>query len=127
MPSDPSPTPPNGDSAFRFDPEWEIPPAELKRLLDEPREMLLLDVRRLNEWNFCRLPGAVLIPLHELPARYDELADRKTQRIIIYCHHGVRSLRAAEFLRSAGFESAVSLAGGIEAYSRLIDPSIPRY
>lgn len=127
MQSGPHDSPSTAHAGIRFDPEWEIAPAELKKRMDEGREMLLLDVRRLNEWNFARLPAATLIPLHELASRSAELADHKSRPIVIYCHHGVRSLRAAEFLRSLGFASVVSLAGGIEAYSRLVDPSIPRY
>jgi adenylyltransferase/sulfurtransferase len=73
----------------------------------------------------AQIEGANLIPLGELPARYSEL-DR-AQEIFVFCHSGVRSERAAEFLRSAGFQKVSNVAGGIDAWSEEIDPNVPRY
>jgi rhodanese-related sulfurtransferase len=87
---------------------------------------VLLDVRNEDEFDFSRLEGAVLIPLHELEARTDELEPFRQQPVACLCHHGVRSLAAAAFLRSLGFD-ATSIAGGIEAWSVDIDPRVPRY
>lgn len=118
---------PSTPGQFSVDPELEIEPRELKRLLDAQEDLFLLDVRRHNEWEVARVAGAVLIPLHELPARVAELSGHESRRVIVYCHHGVRSLRAVEFLKTAGFAQARSLAGGIDLFSQLVDPTIPRY
>jgi rhodanese-related sulfurtransferase len=109
------------------DPNWETHPVALKKQLDSQAAIFLLDVRRENEWQIARLPVATLIPLHELQARIAELEPHRNAEMIVLCHHGVRSLRAVQFLRSLGFSDARSLAGGMDAYSVLADPSIPRY
>ncbi len=104
----------------------EIDPLELEKLLDANAPVLLLDVRQQWEHDLARIPGSVLIPLHELPARFGELQPQQGQRVVTYCHLGVRSLHAAMFLRAHGIE-AVSLHGGIDAWSNQVDPSVPRY
>jgi adenylyltransferase/sulfurtransferase len=73
----------------------------------------------------ARIEGASLIPLGELPTRWREL-DREKE-IFVFCHSGVRSERAAEFLRSNGFPKVMNVAGGIDAWSEEIDPDVPRY
>ena len=108
-------------------PAWEIHPAQLKECLKNGEEILLLDVRLQREWNIARIQGATLIPLQELDARAAEIAPWKDRPIITYCHHGVRSLNAAAILRKKGFTNVHSLAGGIEAWSLIIDPAVPRY
>jgi rhodanese-related sulfurtransferase len=82
-------------------------------------------VRDPPEYEVCRLDGARLIPLRELPDRLDELDPADT--LVVHCHHGPRSSRAVAFLRGKGFERAYNLAGGIDAWSVEIDPSVPRY
>jgi rhodanese-related sulfurtransferase len=106
----------------------ELKATAVKALLDgAPAERpLLLDVRNPDEHEICALPGALLIPLHELPDRLDELEGRAHQTIVVYCHHGVRSLSGAALLSANGF-SATSLRGGIEAWSRDVDPTVPTY
>ncbi len=104
----------------------EIDPLELEKLLHASAPVLLLDVRQPWEHELARIPGSVLIPLRELPARIGELQPQAGQRVVAYCHLGVRSLRAAAFLRAHGIE-AVSLHGGIDAWSNQVDPSVPRY
>lgn len=84
----------------------------------------LVDCRQPWEWELVRLPGARLIPLGELSSRASEVAGDKP--VVVYCHHGVRSLQAAYILRGAGI-TARSLAGGIDLYSLEADPSLPRY
>ena len=84
----------------------------------------LVDVRERYEWGICRLPEARHIPLAQLHARLSELDPGLP--IVTYCHTGVRSLRAAEVLSGAGFRS-LSLAGGVEAWAREIDPAMARY
>ena len=103
----------------------QIQPAELKALLDSGAPVLLLDVRQPEEHAFCALPGSVLIPLGELAARVEEVEPGGAP-VVVYCHHGVRSLSGAAILSRAGIE-AVSLAGGIDRWSLAVDPNVPRY
>jgi len=103
----------------------QIQPTELKALLDSGRPVLLLDVRQPEEHAFCALPGSVLIPLGELMARVEEVQPEGAT-VVVYCHHGVRSLSGAAILRRAGIEAA-SLAGGIDRWSLTVDPATPRY
>ncbi len=85
----------------------------------------LLDVRELREWEICRIPGARLIPLGQLPERLSELDGHKV--IVTHCHKGVRSIGTLEILRAAGFSRVRSLQGGIDAWATEVDPSVPRY
>jgi adenylyltransferase/sulfurtransferase len=98
---------------------------ELKRRHEAGDRPLLVDVRTPQEWAICRLEGAVLIPLQELPTRIEEL-DR-SREVVVYCHVGVRSAMAVEYLRQRGFALARNLEGGINAWSVEVDPSMPRY
>ena len=86
---------------------------------------VLLDVREPWEHRIARLEGAVLVPLGQLAERVGELPSRA--EIVAYCHHGARSLAAVRFLRAAGFATATSLAGGIDAWAREVDPEMPKY
>jgi adenylyltransferase/sulfurtransferase len=86
---------------------------------------VLIDVREPAEWEIARIDGARLIPLRSLPERLGELG--QDQDIVLQCHVGVRSLRAAEILQRAGFRNVWNLKGGIDAWSREIDPAVPRY
>src|SRR3954447_3505589 len=104
---------------------FEISTPELKSWLDEGRQLTLLDVRNPQEWEINRLDGARLIPLPELQDRLGELDPADT--IVTYCHHGPRSGRAVNFLRQMGFSRAINLAGGIDSWSLMVDPSVPRY
>ncbi|MFH1024294.1 MAG: molybdopterin-synthase adenylyltransferase MoeB [Planctomycetota bacterium] len=109
----------------------EISPKALKRLLAEKAgEVLLLDVREPSEIALARIPGAVVIPLGDLPRRLGKIAAWKTKPVVALCHHGARSARAARavgILRDNGFTDLRNLTGGIDAYSREADSSIPRY
>jgi rhodanese-related sulfurtransferase len=105
----------------------QITVAELKRKQDAGEPVYLVDVRNYDEYAYCRLPDSLLIPLPELPTRVDEVDPPAGAQVVVLCHHGVRSLRGAALLRAAGHENAASLAGGIDAWSRLIDPTVPRY
>lgn len=105
----------------------EITPEQLSDKLRRGDPIWLLDVRNDWEHQLARLPDQALIPLHELPARLEEISADREAEIVCYCHHGVRSLTAASILRQAGFANSVSLAGGIDLWSRRIDPSVPRY
>ena len=98
---------------------------ELKQRLDRGQSLCLLDVRQPEEYQICRLPGSTLIPLRDLPFRWPELDLEQT--IVVYCHHGIRSARAVQFLRQVGFLDVRNLRGGIDAWSRRVDPSVPTY
>ncbi len=88
---------------------------------------LLLDCREPDEYEIARIDSATLIPMRLIPERLAELEPHRESRVIVHCHHGVRSLRVARFLRERGFRHAQSMSGGIEAWSVVIDPSVPRY
>ena len=105
----------------------QIHPLEVKAKLDSTEPMLLLDVRQPEEYAICKLANSQLIPLGELPRRIEEVEIEPGTLIVVYCHHGVRSLSGAKVLTQAGVPNVVSLAGGIEAWSVLVDPTVPRY
>jgi rhodanese-related sulfurtransferase len=106
----------------------EIEATDLAKLLEEkPSEVLVLDVREPWENKLASLPGARLLPLGELPRRVNEITVPKDRTVVTYCHHGMRSLTAAAWLERAGFRDVVSLAGGIDAWSLHIDPTVRRY
>jgi rhodanese-related sulfurtransferase len=102
----------------------EIVPSKIANWLNEKKSFHFLDVRRPDEREKCSL-GGFHIPLNELEQRFEELPRDKTP-IIVYCHHGVRSLYATQFLKYHGYD-ALSLAGGIDLWSQEIDPTVPRY
>jgi len=102
----------------------EISLQEYLSIVKENRRHVLIDVRFENEKLIADI-GGDLIPLPELERRWREIPNDEGL-VVVYCHHGVRSLHAAHFLLSKGLE-AVSLAGGIDAWSRQIDPKIPVY
>ena len=91
---------------------------------DLPESVQRLDVRQPWEFELAKLPGAILIPLGELPGRLQELDPGRP--VAAYCHHGARSFNALRLLQAAGFRDLAHLEGGINAYSRM-DPSVPRY
>jgi adenylyltransferase/sulfurtransferase len=98
---------------------------ELRERLGDHAPPLLLDVRTPEEWTICRIDGARLIPVQALASRIDEL-DRQRE-IVVYCHVGWRSAWAVDLMVRRGFSRVVNLAGGIDAWSQRVDPSVPRY
>lgn len=106
----------------------EITPSELARRLAGPPESrpVLVDVRFPQEHEWVALPDSVLMPLPELEDFHEQLDALKGRPVVVYCHHGVRSLHGAAYLIDRGLE-AVSLQGGIDSYSLTVDPSLPRY
>ena len=105
--------------------DLEVTPADMKLRLDRGEKLLLVDVREPWEFEICHIQGAKLIPMGSIPANLQALdAD---EDVICYCHHGMRSLDVAVWLRGQGVERAKSLAGGIERWSLEIDPSVARY
>ncbi|HWU67404.1 MAG TPA: rhodanese-like domain-containing protein [Stenotrophobium sp.] len=101
-----------------------ISPRQLKEELASGR-FILLDVRQPDEVALATLPDALNIPLNELPQRLAELSPE--QPVVIYCHHGVRSEMAGRILERSGFADVAHLGGGIDAWSLMIDQSVPRY
>jgi rhodanese-related sulfurtransferase len=105
----------------------QIMPEDVKAKLDAGEPVYLLDVRQPEEYAICRLPGSVSIPLNDLVYRAGEIDPPAGATLVVYCHHGVRSVSGAAFLQTAGFDNVYSMAGGIEAWSQRIDPAVPRY
>jgi rhodanese-related sulfurtransferase len=107
--------------------DLEITTAELSSKLanGKPPDLMLLDVREPWEYATARIEGSVLMPMGDIPARLQEL-DPDTH-IVSVCHAGVRSMNVAVWLRDQGLEKVQSLRGGIDAWSREIDPKVPRY
>lgn len=103
----------------------EITVFDLKGRQDSDDAPFLLDVRQPEEREIAHIEGE-LIPLAELPQRLDELEPHRDDEIVVYCRSGARSARAVQFLRAQGFD-AVNLKGGILAWSRDIDPTMPTY
>jgi adenylyltransferase/sulfurtransferase len=103
----------------------ETTPLEVKRRLDAGEALLILDVREPQEYQINRIPGSTLIPLGELPRRYQELDP--DQEIIAQCKSGQRSAKAADYLRTVGFKNVKNLRGGILAWIDQVDPSQPKY
>lgn len=107
---------------------YEIEPEVLATLLKTPTDApcIVLDVREPWEIEVAHLHGSVNVPMGDIPSRTHVELD-PDQHIIVICHHGVRSTSVTAWLRKEGFEQAQSLAGGLDAWSAIIDPSIPRY
>jgi adenylyltransferase/sulfurtransferase len=103
----------------------EVTAAELAREMKANPGLILVDVREPHEWDICHIQGARLIPLGQLPGRLAELNGH--QEIVTQCHTGVRSMRALEILRAAGFARVRNLRGGIAAWAAEVDPSLPHY
>jgi len=103
----------------------EITPREVKDLLARDPKVLFVDVREQWEYDTARIAGSVLIPLGEIPANLQRLEN--AEQVVFFCHHGMRSLDAAAWLRAQSVAGAQSMSGGIERWSTEIDPSVPRY
>lgn len=102
----------------------DISPLELQaRRRQEP--VVIVDVREPWEYAHCHIDGAVLIPLQTLPEASPSLS--RSALTVMVCHHGMRSAAAADYLRDAGFEQVLNLSGGIDRWSRDVDPTVPRY
>lgn len=106
--------------------DWVMTPRELHRSLELGEPLVLVDVRERWECDIVSLPGARYIPLNELGYRAQDEIDPE-EEVILYCHHGVRSMEAALLLWELGYEHVKSLAGGIERWTVEVDPTLPRY
>jgi rhodanese-related sulfurtransferase len=106
----------------------EVPPAEVKRRLDAGERIYLIDVREPHERAQSSIPGSELVPMRTVPASLGQLQVRAAEApLIVFCHHGVRSLNVVGWLRQQGLENCQSMSGGIDQWSVEIDPGVPRY
>ncbi len=106
----------------------EITVLEVKRKLDAGEPLVLLDCREPFEHDLCRIAGSELIPMNTIPqqlATVERLTDRG--QLVVYCHHGMRSLNVTNWLRQQGVDNVVSMTGGIDAWSLQVDRAVPRY
>ena len=103
----------------------QLSATELKNKIQQNDKLFLLDVREPNEYQHARIADSVLIPLNQLPQRLGELD--LDQEIVVICHHGMRSQKAAGFLVQSGFKNIANLKGGIDAWSCVCDSSVARY
>lgn len=123
-PAHPAPATPASAPAMNPPLPLELPPEAAQRLLQQD-SAAVLDVREPYETSICRLPGSLLIPMSEIPARLPHLP--RDRPLLVLCHHGGRSLRVTQYLRSHGFDQAANIAGGIDLWARRIDPTLARY
>lgn len=105
----------------------QISPAQLKAWLDDPARAkpVMVDVREPWEMDVCRITGTTPMPMRAVPARFLEL--KKDAEIVVICHHGARSYQVAMFLEYQGFSNLYNLHGGLAAWARDVDPSMPTY
>jgi len=106
----------------------EINPADVKRRQEAGDRLFLIDVRQPEEHAICRIEGAQLIPMNTVPATVQDLEGKADEgALVVFCHHGMRSLNVVNWLRGQGISECTSMAGGIDRWSLEIDPSVPRY
>lgn len=103
----------------------EVTPREVKDMLAHSEKLFFVDVREQWEYDASHIEGSVLIPLGQIPANLARL--EAADELVLFCHHGMRSLDAAAWLRSQGVEGARSMSGGIDRWAAEIDPNVPRY
>jgi rhodanese-related sulfurtransferase len=104
----------------------EIEPAELARLLRDPTsDVFLLDVREDDEREAAAIQPSVHIPMNDVPSRIGEIPTDRN--VVVYCHHGGRSMMVAGYLEGQGYTRVTNLVGGIDAWAQTVDPKVPRY
>jgi len=106
--------------------DLEITPEDVRKLREQGEGLTVLDVREPWEHQTARIEGAKLIPMGDVPSRAHQELD-PDEHIVVVCHHGVRSLNVANWLRQQGFEHAQSMRGGIDQWSRRVDAKVPVY
>jgi rhodanese-related sulfurtransferase len=106
----------------------EVLPVEVQKRIDAGEKLFLIDVREPHEFATAKIEGAVLIPMRQIPGELQTLETRADEGpLMVFCHHGVRSLNVVNWLRNQGVEACQSISGGIDLWSATVDPSIPRY
>jgi rhodanese-related sulfurtransferase len=106
--------------------DLEISAEQVRQLREQREEFTLLDVREPWEFQTARIEGAKLIPMGDVPSRAHQELD-PDDRLVVFCHHGVRSLKVANWLRQQGFEQTQSMRGGIDQWSKSVDTRVPTY
>jgi rhodanese-related sulfurtransferase len=109
-----------------MDAPWEIEPREVKRRLEAGEKIRMIDVREPMEHQIARIPGAELMPMRTVPSALPDLEGEENP-IVVFCHHGMRSLQVVAWLREQGVIAASSMSGGIDRWSIEIDQGVPRY
>lgn len=105
----------------------DISPTEVKQKLEQNTPLILLDVREPQEVEICSIDGALHIPMGDVHERYKEIAEDPNAEIVVFCHHGGRSMQVMHQLWGLGYQNCKNMSGGIHAWSLDVDPSVPRY
>ncbi len=112
---------------YPYDPAWEVTPRQVKGMLDQREKFVFIDCRLPNEHQITNIPGATLIPLQQLAARFDQVKDHKDDKIVVHCKSGGRSMQFAKLLKANGFKDVKSMAGGILLWNKDVSPGGPQY
>jgi sulfur-carrier protein adenylyltransferase/sulfurtransferase len=112
---------------YRFNPQWEVTPREVKSLLDQKKDFVFIDCRLPNEHAITHIEGAALIPLQQLGQKIGELRGKEEKQVIVHCRSGSRSLQFAQILKQQGFKDVKSMAGGILLWNKDVNPGGPQY
>ena len=105
--------------------ELELSVQRVKEKRDAGEDLLILDVREPSELKTAAIDGTLNIPMGDIPARYNEVPDDRP--VVVMCHHGIRSMQVVIWLQKHDYDNVINMAGGIEAWSTHIDPSVPKY
>lgn len=121
-----------GWAVIQFDTSMSVPfevtAQEVKARIDAGEKLCLIDVREPHEHQLARIDGAELIPMNTVPQRFQEVEQKAEEGVlIVFCHHGMRSANVVNWLRGQGIEACQNMAGGIDAWSVAVDPSVTRY
>lgn len=116
-----------GSDGPSINPEWEVSAEDLKRRLHADEPILVVDCRTAGERETARIDPSVHVPMDAVDTHLDSLREDPSRPIVVYCHHGVRSMRVTTALRRLGLPSVHSMAGGIDRWSVAVDPAVPRY
>ena len=103
----------------------QLKPSEIQSLLQQSEHLTLIDVREPSEFNLCQIHGSINIPVGQIASRLMDF--ELDQELVTICHHGMRSHAVGEFLEAKGFTKVINLLGGIDAWAREVDPTMPRY
>jgi len=112
---------------YPFDAEWECTPREVAAMQTDDSPLVLIDCRTDLEREIANIDGSLHAPMQDIRSRLQELLEHEESRVVVYCHHGVRSRQVTEFLRGEGFDDVRSMAGGIDLWSHAVDDTIPTY
>jgi adenylyltransferase/sulfurtransferase len=105
----------------------EVDCLSVHQLLEDSGDVLLLDCREQDEVEICQIRDSLWMPMREIPDGLDELQKFMQQPLVVYCHHGGRSLQVAGWLREQGFDKVQSMSGGIDQWATAVDPQLRRY